>query len=324
VFALGIQRASAKTDDQARAELGGHDHENSAGRLSDARISELLVDRVLDGKYCWSNGLGWMRWDGTKWSATTTEDVVEQSRRFAKRLLSDAVRRSADPHTIRAYTRRLTAGAVRAAAGLAKGQLLIDAAAFDAHPDLLSVANGVIDLRTGKLGAHNPDLLLTKCAPTNYHPDAAHRDWYDALSALPADVADWIQTRFGQAITGHPTPDDMLPVLHGAGANGKTTITTAIARALGDHVTIVADRVLLSNPGDHPTEMMTLRGARLALLEETPEARHLNVKRLKDVLGTPQMTARLIRRDSVTWAATHSGLDATLVGRGHSDRLSLA
>jgi putative DNA primase/helicase len=306
VFTLGIKQASAKTDDQARAELGGHEHENSAGWLSDARISELLVDRVLRGNYCWSNGLGWMRWDGTKWSATTTEDVVEQSRRFAKLLLADVVRSGADPDTIRAYTRRLTAGAVRAAADLAKGQLLVDAAAFDAHPDLLNVANGVIDLRTGELGDHNPDLLLTKCAPTNYHPDAAHPDWDDALSALPADVADWIQTRFGQAITGHPTPDDMLPVLHGAGANGKTTITTAIDRALGEHATIVPDRVLLSNPGDHPTELMTLRGARLALLEETPEARHLNVKRLKDVLGTPQMTARLIRRDSVTWTATHS------------------
>lgn len=52
--------------------------------------------------------------------------------------------------------------------------------------------------------------------------------------------------------------------------------------------------------------MMTLRGARLALLEETPEARHLNVKRLKDVLGCPTMTARHIRQDSVSWSPTHS------------------
>ncbi len=308
VFKLGIERASAKTEDQARAELGDHDHdhENTAGHLSDARISELMVDRILRGNYCWSNGLGWMRWDGSKWSATTTEDVVEQSRRFAKLLLADAVRSGADLDTIRANTRRLTAGAVRAAADLAKGQLLVDARAFDAHPDLLNVANGVIDLRTGKLGDHDPDLLLTKCAPTNYEPDAVHRDWHDALSALPAEVNEWMQTRLGQAITGHPTPDDVLPVLHGAGANGKTTLTTAIACALGEHATIVPDRVLLSSPGDHPTELMTLRGARLALLEETPEARYLNVKRLKDVLGTPQMTARLIRRDSVAWTATHS------------------
>ena len=51
---------------------------------------------------------------------------------------------------------------------------------------------------------------------------------------------------------------------------------------------------------------MTLRGARLALLEETPEARHLNVKRLKDTVGTPRMSARYIRQDTVEWDCTHS------------------
>lgn len=35
--------------------------EDSAGWLSDANISELLVNRVLRGKYCWAKGLGWMR-----------------------------------------------------------------------------------------------------------------------------------------------------------------------------------------------------------------------------------------------------------------------
>jgi len=96
------------------------------------------------------------------------------------------------------------------------------------------------------------------------------------------------------------------PTAFGMGNLTWAYLHIALHEWFGEHATIVPDRVLLSNPGDHPTELMTLRGARLALLEETPEARHLNVKRLKDVLGTPQMTARLIRRDSVTWTATHS------------------
>jgi putative DNA primase/helicase len=281
----------------------------AAGWLSDANVSELLVNRVLRGKYCWAKGLGWMTFDAKKWVATTNEAVIEQSRRFANSLVAEVVAGgAADLDKIRAYTRRLSAGAVRAAADLAKGQLLIDAELFDRHPDLLNVANGVIDLRTGELGPHDPKLLLTKCAPTNYRPDATHRDWDKSLAALPDDAADWTQLRLGQAITGHPAPDDILSVFHGAGSNGKTTITTGINRTLGEgeHAVTVPDRVLLANPGDHPTELMTLRGARLALLEETPEARHLNVKRLKDVLGTTTMTARLIRHDSVTWSPTHT------------------
>jgi putative DNA primase/helicase len=281
----------------------------AVGWLSDANISELLVDRVLRGKYCWAKRLGgWTRFDGKKWVPATDQDVIEQSRLFATDLVAEQVAKRADPDKIRAYTRRLSNGAVTAAANLARGQLLVDATEFDRHPDLLNVANGVVNLRTGKIGPHDPALLLTKCAPTEYDPGATHVDWDTAVAALPDEVAEWIQLRLGQAITGHPVPDDVLCVFHGAGSNGKTTITTGINRALGEgeHVVTVPDRVLLANPGDHPTELMTLRGARLALLEETPEARHLDVKRLKAVLGTTTMTARLIARDSVTWSPTHS------------------
>jgi putative DNA primase/helicase len=301
-LAADLDEIRKRVDEKMPDATGG----NTAGWLSDANISALLVNRVLRGKYCWAIGLGWMRWDGKKWSRTANEDVTEQSRLFANALVADAARSGADPDRVRAYTRRMTAGAVRAAADLAKGQLLTDPARFDAHPDLLNVANGVVDLRTGEITPHNPDLLLTRCAPTSYRAGATHPDWMAALDALPAEVADWMQIRFGQAITGYPTPDDVLPVTHGSGANGKTTITGGITAALGEHAVYVPDRVLLANPGDHPTELMTLRGVRLALLEETPEARHLNVKRLKDVLGPPKMTARLIQRDSVEWAPTHS------------------
>jgi putative DNA primase/helicase len=95
-------------------------------------------------------------------------------------------------------------------------------------------------------------------------------------------------------------------VQQGSGENGKTTFAGAVAAALGDYYTLVPDRVILGNPSDHPTELMTLRGARFALIEETPEARRLSVNRLKKVVGTPQITARLIRQDSVTFDAVHS------------------
>ena len=207
---------------------------------------------------------------------------------------------------IRAYTRRLNAGSVRAVADLSRGLVLAEAAAFDQHPDLLNVDNGVVDLRTGELKPHDPALLLTKCSPAQYRTGAAHPDWTAALKALPDDVADWMQVRFGQAVTGHPPPDDLLPVLQGGGENGKSTVVAAIGRALGDHAVTVPERVLLANPSDHPTELMTLRGARLALIEETPEARHLSVKRLKDLLGSDQMSARYIRGNPVSWTPTHS------------------
>jgi len=68
----------------------------------------------------------------------------------------------------------------------------------------------------------------------------------------------------------------------------------------------VPDRLFMANPGDHPTELTTLMGARFAVAEELAEGRNLNVKRVKDTLGTPTITARRMRSDNVTWLATHS------------------
>ena len=83
-------------------------------------------------------------------------------------------------------------------------------------------------------------------------------------------------------------------------------MSIAIRETLGyDYAVTLPDRVLLAKTGDHPTELMTLRGARLAFMEELPD-QHLNIKRLKDTHGNGRMTARYCGKDNVEWSPTHS------------------
>ncbi|WP_418059953.1 phage/plasmid primase, P4 family [Pimelobacter simplex] len=301
--ALGVDLATVGSP-----EAGGDGQDPSAGPqlLQDAHVATWVAQSLLRGRYCWSAGFGWRRWDGRRWRSSTEESVCEVVRLGLIEQQAQEARAGATAERIGALAKLLSAARIRAVTALARGILEVDADRFDRQPDLLNVGNGVIDLATGDLRPHDPELLLTKVSTIDYRPDAQHADWHTALQALPDDVVRWLQVRIGQAATGHMTPDDLLPVLQGGGSNGKTTVMAAIRRALGDHAVVVPERVLLSNPSDHPTELMTLHGARLALIEETPEARHLNVKRLKDIVGTPTMTARLIRKDNVTWEATHS------------------
>jgi putative DNA primase/helicase len=275
-------------------------------RLEDAYLAATIADRVLQGRYVWVSGLGWMRYVGGVWKRVPDDHVAEQVRLDVIKQHEREAKQGASVSRLKELSAILAAGRIRALAGLCRGILLVDAGEFDAYSDLLNAANGIVDLRTGELLPHDPELYLTKITKVPYVPGATSPDWDTALEALPPDVADWMQTRIGQAATGYPTPDDILPVSQGGGANGKTTFFGAIQRALGDHAVVVPERVLMANPSDHPTELMTLRGARLALIEETPETRHLSVKRLKDTVGQPVMTARLIRQDNVTWECTHS------------------
>ena len=200
----------------------------------------------------------------------------------------------------------LSTGRIGALVTLIKGVVEVDAGSFDQKPDLLNVGNGVVDLRTGELRPHDPALHLSKITEANYIPGATHPDWDKALTALDPEVAAWMQVRFGQAATGHPTSDDVLPVSQGHGSNGKSTWLDALSTALGEHMVRIPEKLLRANPNDHPTELMTLFGARVAVIDETPEVAQLNVQRLKATVGQTWMTARAVFRNNVTWLATHS------------------
>lgn len=274
--------------------------------LDDSHMAARIADDALAGQYVWAAGLGWQKYDGRRWERASDASVGETVRLAVIDFHGDEVRAGADVDRLRRISSLFSANRIRAIVSLARGICEVNADHFDQHPDLLNVGNGVVDLATGELRPHDPDLFFTRCTPIQYRPDAHHTEWETALQALPADVAEWMQIRVGQGATGHATSDDVLPVLQGGGANGKSTFLASIQRALGDFAVPVPDRVLLANPGDHPTELMELRGARMAVIEETPEARHLSVKRLKDVLGTDPMSARYIAKDSVSWHPSHS------------------
>ena len=314
--------------------------------MTDAHLTDVVTMDVLRGRWLWSGALGWLRWDDRRWVQVPTpvlQDEVrqyllgryEEARKTAHELtarierlaaqrglakangngssaaatqkIEELAQRQADAaQEAKQWQTTLSNARIVAISNLTRGVVACDATEFDTRPDLLNVTNGVVDLRNGTLKPHDPELLLTKLAPVTYRAGVLHPDWEKALAAVPDDVRDWYQERLGQAITGHIPPDDVLVVQKGTGENGKTTLMSGIQSVLGDYFVLASERVLIADPTAHPTELMDLRGARLALIEETPEERRLSVNRLKKVVGNPTITARRIRQDAVTFAATHT------------------
>ena len=248
-----------------------------------------------------------MCYDGRRWKTVDDAIVAEVVRRAILDLFATEMRGGADADRLKAIAALFSLNRMRSVQTVARNYLARDGEEFDAHPHLLNVNNGVVDLRDGTLHAHDPKLLFTRVTTTDYHAGATHPDWNKALTAITLDEAKWLRARFGQGLTGYPPSDDILVVLKGSGENGKSTIIDAVRNASGVEYAIpLPDRVLLATPGQHPTERSTSRDARLAFMEEFPELGHLNVKRLKDLTGTEYITARLCSQDSVTWKATHT------------------
>jgi putative DNA primase/helicase len=273
--------------------------------LDDSPLTEWVAEQLAD-KVCWSRGLGWMIFNGKTWAESSDVAVTELVRRTLGEAYKHEIDVCGDVNRLRRLAGLLSAGKIRSVAGLLRGVVEVNAAGFDCHPELLNVGNGVVNLRTGELLPHDRSLRLTKITEVNYRVGAKSADWNTLLTALPPEVADWMKVRFGQAVTGFIPPDDVLPILVGGGGNGKSSLVAAVEAALGSHARKVPERLLMARPSDHPTELTELLGVRVALAEETPESHGLNLKRLKDLLGTPTLTARKIAKDNITWAATHT------------------
>jgi P4 family phage/plasmid primase-like protien len=279
--------------------------------FTDAFLVEELAE-ALDGQYCWASGLGWLRWTGRVWKEVSDVEPLEAVRVWASeqfdRILTQQRQEPARNLGGQIMGWRAVLGKSRLTAlrDLARGLLQKDSAEFDGDPDLFTVENGTLHLPSGRLLPFDPSHCITKAADAEYRRGFTHPLWTKALRAIPGDMHEWYQDRLGQALTGYPVPDHTLVIGHGSGSNGKSTIVSTVRRTMGDYGVMISDRVLMASPDAHPTELMDLRGARYAVMEETPEARHLNVQRLKTVLGTESIKARRIRQDPVEFLTSHS------------------
>jgi P4 family phage/plasmid primase-like protien len=280
--------------------------------FSDARLAETIADDVLADQFMWVSGLGWMTWDGRRWATATEVEVTEAVRqymldRFAE--VADALRNGqGSKEAADGWRSMLGAGRMRSVLVLARGIVARKADELDADLDSLNTPSGIVDLRTGELLAPEPTLLMTKITSGNYRPGCTHPDWEKALEALPQPEREWLQVRIGQGITGHTTPDGVLPVLQGAGENGKSLSTTdGPVPALGEYASMASAKLFQASKGsEHSSERADLRGQRLLIAEELTEGRSLDVTALKQIQDVGRLKARYVHKDNFTFQASHS------------------
>ncbi len=281
--------------------------------LTDAALAEELA-QALDDRWAMTPGLGLLRYNGVIWEPVDEALLIETVRKRVRVIRAEETKaailrgdkkREDEARGIESRNR------VVAMSRFVAGILLDHAPQLDHDPDVLNAPNGVVDLTTGKLRERVPGDYFTKVTGCDYIPGAVSRDWELALKALPKPVIHWLQIRFGQGTSGRIPADKGVPFLTGGGDNGKSVIVGGIRNALGNYAVTVPERLLLGNDNDHPTDIMTLKGARLALFEELPKGGRLNVNRLKLLSGTNRLSGRKMRQDFEEFNATHMLAGAT-------------
>ena len=275
-------------------------------------VGALLADE-MNGQWIHVTGIGWHQWDGCRWKPVADDYVHAWAQEWIVEVGARLVALPGDTSALlRNYSRYREVGKLERAVTSARRRLLVCHDELDQHPHLLNTPSGVVDLRTGELGPHDPALLITKITGAAYVPGAEHPDVAAVIACMTPAVAGSMQQYFGVAASGSPGDDD-IAVFDGKGSNGKTTLLGMGAAALGDYGDpIHRDLLMRSKREAHATWTFELRGLRLGYLEETEEDGGFALERLKALTGGSTVTARkLYQTEAITFAPTHTLVIAT-------------
>lgn len=167
---------------------------------------------------------------------------------------------------------------------------------LDADPWVLGVANGYLDLHTGELHAPDPKHLVVTRSSVVFDASATCPRWIqfiDEITLGDAEYAAYLQRWMGYTLTGITT-EHALPVLHGGGANGKSTYLNVINEILGDLASSINSNVLmgsgLGNTDDYTFAQM--KGKRAVFLQEVGDGATLKEQIVKLACGGDSLHAR--------------------------------
>lgn len=287
----------------------------------------IRLQRALHPHVAYTHGIGWLRY------RNGVHQLVEESeiRAILQDLLPQLVHREAADASQQAAAstdkreRRdladqadaLTRWAKRcemrttlqAALDLYRDRATTPLERWDAHPNLLNTANGVLNLGTGTLDPHDPNLYLTQQAPTTFDPNASHPAVDTLVALLQQDAREpFLRRAFGSALTAE-RHNEILLYMVGRGGTGKTTLVQALLTTLGTYASTIDPGILIqgahTNPSRPRPELLHLRNLRLAIGYELPEGARFNAPDIKSITGGDTLTARALYQNQLQQIAPH-------------------
>ena len=300
--------ATAPTD---TATLAPSDAPAKRYEETDIGNGQRFVD-VVQSDLLWVPQWGdWVKWTGKRWERIDITAV----RRIAHDVVM-AMYHSAnqggrlDTALAKWATKSASVARINAMIESAQPYLVVDAAIFDTHLDIINVGNGIVDLRTGRLSDHDRTKYFTKVIDIDYDMSAKAPQWKEILATIfdgDTDLIDYIHRAVGYTLTGR-TDEHCLFFCYGIGKNGKSTFMNALQRIMGDYATTTSVEALLdaSNRGENASPYMAqLPGKRIAVAQEMPEGRRMNESLIKSITGGDRISTRDLYKSVFEFVPTH-------------------
>jgi putative DNA primase/helicase len=280
---------------------------------SDAGNAEIIADKLGDElRYDHKQGR-WLLWESRRrrWSEDKEEGVRVYAIAAARNRLKVVFRRKdreKNKSEIRWALESENGHRLDAALNIAKSLTPVSdpGDGWDADPWLFGVANGVIELKTGKLREATQKDRITRFSPVTFDPSATCPRFEQFLAEIfDGDMAlvDYMQRMVGYCLTGS-IREQCLFCWWGSGSNGKTTLLNVLRYVFGDHaVNLPFSALEMTNRNSH--DLVALACTRFATASETNEGLRLNEARIKMLTGSDPVPARRLYHMPFTFEPTH-------------------
>jgi len=279
------------------------EHDPNWGGFTDLGNAERLI--ALHGKdlrYSYAKKC-WYTWVGTHWQ----QDVDGAAQRYAKLMVRSLYKVAGDcpdKNKAKDYAewawKSEASPRIQAALLLAQSEpgIPVSLDSFDAEPWLFNCANGILDLRTGKLQPHHRRHLMTRISPAKYDPDAKLDTWIKYLdSSTNGDVGlqMYLQRVIGYSMTGFTT-EKCFFFFFGPTDSSKSTFLKAVSGMFGTYAANAAFSTWLvqNNTGGNRGDIVRLAGTRLVTSSEVKKGAKFDEELMRSVTGVS---------DSLTYAA---------------------
>lgn len=273
------------------------------------------------GEYLYNNALGWLVWNGQKWSEGDGVDAFVKSEAidFTRRIYNAASKRQAweldQTGAVSGYSKARMTHAIRsrsnkgvdAIVALNKAGLYKPASFFDSDPNTLNTPAGIIDLRTGEVSPHDREAYctkITKAAPS----DEGKKEWTDFVNLVccnDPDMVCYLQEVIGSTLFGRVVTEGLYIAI-GNGFNGKSTFFNAVRAVLGDYAGTLDSDVLTNTGASKDAKVATVRGKRLMVCGELREGASLSENFVKQITSTDNIQINRKYKDPEEIRPTHS------------------
>jgi putative DNA primase/helicase len=256
------------------------------------------------GRFRWDNTRGkWLVWKDRYWAedndgeASRAALLTARERLLAASLINHEQTRKVDVRWAldsESVARRrfmlISAQSIRSLSTITED--------YDRDPFLLTVGNGTIDLRTGKLRKARREDLITRATAVPYDRNATAPRWAEFLIEVfngDLETIGYIQRAVGYSLTGS-TREQCFFLLCGPGANGKSTFLETIIKLMGTQAATAAFSAFLvqSNQGGPRNDLAALCGSRFVKAAEAEHQARLDETVLKMLTGEDTISARFL------------------------------